>query len=194
MSMTLERVVTQLQQELFTMRAQVAAESRHADAVREETHCCRNEPGSEFSRTCKETCSRKFRHQRRGRLEVPHKWRISRAFVPHLEKVYSNLRQQLKRKPEDKMEDLDVNTLIWGMFVIVTQQAAVHLGNDCLDNLHPTKKQPQRTVKQLFDVRRKLVKEQKEIQAFSMINWQENSWKRTTLLTDQAVRLSTAKA
>ena len=35
-----------------------------------------------------------------------------------------------KRKPEDKMEDLDVNTLIWRMFMIVTRQAAVHLGND----------------------------------------------------------------
>ena len=52
----------------------------------------------------------------------------------------------------------------------------------------------QRTVKQLFDVTRKLVKHQKEIQGISMINWQEISWKRTTLLTDWAVRLSTAKA
>ena len=37
---------------------------------------------------------------------------IYRAYVPHLENVYSNLRQQLHRMPEDKMEDLDVNTLI----------------------------------------------------------------------------------
>ena len=34
MSMTMEQVVTQLQQELFSLRAQVAAESRLADAVR----------------------------------------------------------------------------------------------------------------------------------------------------------------
>ena len=40
----------------------------------------------------------------------PHNYRMSRANVPHLEKVYSNLRQQLKRKSEDKMEDLGVNT------------------------------------------------------------------------------------
>ena len=60
----------------------------------------------------------------------PHNHRLSRANVAHFEKVYSNLRQQLKRKPEDDMEDLDVNTLIWWMFMIVTQQAAVHLGND----------------------------------------------------------------
>ena len=32
----------------------------------------------------------------------PHNLRVSRANVPHLEKVYSNLRQQLKRKPETK--------------------------------------------------------------------------------------------
>ena len=56
----------------------------------------------------------------------PDNYCISRANVPHLEKVYSNLRQQLKRKPEDKMEDLDVYTLIWRMFMIVTHQAAVH--------------------------------------------------------------------
>ena len=43
----------------------------------------------------------------------PHDCRISRANVPHLEKFYSNLRQQLERKPEDKMEYLDVNTLMW---------------------------------------------------------------------------------
>ena len=34
MSITMEQVVTQLQQELFTLRAQVAAESGLADAVR----------------------------------------------------------------------------------------------------------------------------------------------------------------
>ena len=78
--------------------------------------------------------------------------------------------------------------------MIVTQRHAVHFGNDYLENLQSTKNQPERTVKQLFDVTRKLAKEQKEIQRFSMINWQEHSWKRTTLLTDRAVRLSTTKA
>ena len=78
--------------------------------------------------------------------------------------------------------------------MIVTQQASAHFGNDYLENVHSTKNQPQRTVEQVFDVTRKLVKEQKEIQGFSMINWQENSWKKTNMLTDRAVRLSTAKA
>ena len=58
----------------------------------------------------------------------------------------STRRQQLNRKPEDKIEDLDVNTLIWWMFKTVTLQAALHLGNDHLENPHSTKKQPQWTV------------------------------------------------
>ena len=70
--------------------------------------------------------------------EWPNNFHISRAYVPHLENVCSNLRQQLNRKPEDKMEALEVNTLIWGMFMTVTLQAAVHLGNDYLKNLHST--------------------------------------------------------
>ena len=62
--------------------------------------------------------------------EWPNNNHISHAYIPHLEKVYSNLRQKLGRKPGDNMEDLDVNTLLWGMFMTVTLQAAVHLGND----------------------------------------------------------------
>ena len=103
-------------------------------------------------------------------------------------------RQQLKRKPQDKMEELDVNTLMWGKFMIVTLQAAVHLGKDYLDILNATQNQPQRIVKQLFDVTGKLVREKTEIQGISVINWQESCWKRTTLLTDRAVRFSTEQA
>ena len=78
--------------------------------------------------------------------------------------------------------------------MLVTQHAAVHLGNDYLENLHSTKNQSQRTMKQLFEVTRKLVSEQTEIQGVSLTDWQEKSWKRTTLLNDRAVQLSTAKA
>ena len=77
------------------------------------------------------------------------------------------------RKPEDKMEDHDVNTLILGMLLTVTLQAAVHLGNDYLENLHSSKNQPQRTVKPLFDVTKMLIRDQKEIQGISVIDWQQ---------------------
>ena len=59
----------------------------------------------------------------------PHTLRVSRANAPHLEKVHANLRRQFEREPEDKMEDLNLNTMIWRTFMLVTQQAAVHKGN-----------------------------------------------------------------
>ena len=63
--------------------------------------------------------------------------RISLAYVPHLEKVYSHLRQKLGRKSGDDMNDLDTNLLIWGMFMSAALDAAVHLGKDYLENYIP---------------------------------------------------------
>ena len=74
-----------------------------------------------------------------------------------------------------------------------TLQATVHLGNDYVENLHSTKNQSKRTLKQLFNVTGKLMKDQIEIHGVSAINWQQQTWQRTTLLTDKAVRLSNAK-
>ena len=77
--------------------------------------------------------------------------------------------------------------------MLVAQQAAVRLDNDHLENLHSTKNQSQRTMKQLFDVTKKLNSEQTEIHGISLINRQHKSRKRSTLLNDRAVQLSTAK-
>ena len=73
----------------------------------------------------------------------PRNFRISRAYIPHLEKVDANLRRQFRRRPEDIMDDLNLNTMIWGTFILVTPRAEVYLGKNCLENLHSTKNQPQ---------------------------------------------------
>ena len=91
------------------------------------------------------------------------------------------------------MEDLDVNTLIWGIFMTATLQDAVHLENDDVENVLSTKNQPKRILKQLFNDTRKWIKDQKEIQGMSMISWQQQTWQRTTLLTDKAAQFATAQ-
>ena len=69
----------------------------------------------------------------------PHNLRTSRAYVPHLEEVYSNLRQQLYRARRQngraRCEYVEM-----GMFMTVTLQAAVHLRKDYLENLRSTQK------------------------------------------------------
>ena len=60
----------------------------------------------------------------------PHNLLVSTAYIPHLERVFSNVRQRCRLSPGDKMEHLDVNAATRGIFMSVTLQAAVHLGKD----------------------------------------------------------------
>ena len=55
------------------------------------------------------------------------------------------------------------------MFIFASLDAAVHLGKDYLENLHSTKKQAQRTIRQLFDVSQKLNTDHTEKQVVSQI-------------------------
>ena len=86
--------------------------------------------------------------------------------------------------------NLDVNTMIWGMFMIVTHQVAVHLGNDYSDNVHSTQKKNRETIVQCD----KKVGQRAGRNSRYVHDQLENSWKRTTLSTDRTVQLSTAKA
>ena len=79
------------------------------------------------------------------------------------------------------------------MFMSVSLQAAVHLGNDYAENLHSIKNQPKRTLKQLFNVTEKLIRDQKNISGIPVINWQQLVWQRRTVHTDNAVQFATAK-
>ena len=164
----------------------------------EETRSCKNEPGSEFSTTCTEICRRKFRNQRRGRFEVaaqiPH---ASRFNVPHRERRLLDLcDNKLKRKPEDKLEDLNEKTMIWRTFMIGhPNKPQFILETIILDSSHSTKNQSERTSEIIVRCNQEVgQRAQTEIQGtcFHRFTGKKHSWKMTTLLTGQAIRLSTA--
>ena len=71
--------------------------------------------------------------------------------------------------------------------------AAVHLGQNYQKNLHSSRNTKESKIKQLFDVLQKLISNQEEIYGISTINWDTQPWRGTTLLSDRAVKLSTAK-
>ena len=77
------------------------------------------------------------------------------AFAPHMDKVCSIVRKIYGRSPTEDLNDLDMDTAVWGIFMNVTLQAAVHLGRDYLENLRFTKSQLLKSVKQLFQVTEK---------------------------------------
>ena len=73
------------------------------------------------------------------------------------------------RKATDNLKDLVVNTAIWGIFMSVTLQAAVHLGRDYSLNLRSVKNQSSKSVEHLFRTTEKLIKEQTDITGLSRL-------------------------
>ena len=129
-------------------------------------------------------------------LEVqkwPHHFHISPAVVPHMEKVYSIIRKIYGQSPTDDLNDLDVNTAVWGVFLNVTLQEAVHLGRDHLESLRFTKNQLLKSVKQLSLVTEKLIEDQKEISNLTTIDHEELTWRSTSLLCDNAFEITNAQ-
>ena len=84
-----------------------------------------------------------------------------------------------------------MNAAIWGIFMSVTLQAAVHLGIDYTENMRSTKGQPKKSLRQLFQVT--LITDQTEITGITTIDLRQLVWRETTLLTDRAVQLATAE-
>ena len=123
----------------------------------------------------------------------PHIHHISTNYVPHMEKVFSILRQRCGLGPVDQMKILDVNTATWSIFLSAAQKAAVHLGTDFTENLRSTRNQPKKSLRQLFQLTQKLITDQTEISGITTIDWQKPMWRETTLLTDRAVQFATAK-
>ena len=116
-------------------------------------------------------------------LESPEEYEISADSIPHMERGYSKVRLMMNRKPGDGTDDFDENLLISGMFMSSPWNAAVHLGKIFWDP----------TMKQMFEVSQRLIKDQPEIFGVSQISWQTHPWERTSLLSDEAIRFSTAK-
>ena len=70
------------------------------------------------------------------------------------------------------------HSIIWGMFMAATMNAATFMGENFLDNQNSIKNSTDLTVKKLFDISEKLVSEQEEIDNVDKIHWKNHSWKQ----------------
>ena len=87
-----------------------------------------------------------------------------------MQKVFSIVRHRYGLSPTDRMKSLDVNTAIWCILMSVTLQAAVHLGKDYTENLRSTKNQPRKSLRQLFQVTERLIRDQTEMTGLTTID------------------------
>ena len=91
----------------------------------------------------------------------------------YIEKLFANVRQKLNRPEGDQIVlDQKVHVWKWGSFMSTTMKAAIHLGEDYNENLVTCRNTNFNALKTLFDIRQKLIMNQKyEIKNVSTIEW-----------------------
>ena len=114
---------------------------------------------------------------------------LSVESVSFLERVNARLRVMRNRPPKDKMDDIDKHSLSWRICMSSTLSAAVFLGRDHSENLQSNRSTDEKpTVKKLFEVTQKLIREQRlEISGVSEISWETSLWERLSLVNDEEV-------
>ena len=101
-------------------------------------------------------------------------------------KVKDQVRNRQKRM-SNVAESGDEHSILWGMFMATTLNAATFMGKNFSTIQSFVKNSEDLTLKQMFDITSKLVSDQDEINGLDKILWGKNSWKRLSLIHDEVV-------
>ena len=92
-------------------------------------------------------------------------------------KVRDQVRKRQKRM-SNVADSGEEHSIIWGMFMLATMNAATFMGKNFLDNQNSIMNSTDLTLKKMFDMSAKLVSEQEEIFNVDKIHWEKHSWKQ----------------
>ena len=101
-------------------------------------------------------------------------------------KVKDQVRNRYKRM-SNVAESGDEHSIIWGMFMAATMNAATFMGKNFVDIQNFIMNSSDLTLKNKFDITLKLVSEQEEINNLDKIHSERNSWKQQSLIGDERV-------
>ena len=101
-------------------------------------------------------------------------------------KVKDQVRSRQKRM-SNVAESGEEHSIIWGMFMAATMNAATFMGKNFSTIRSFIKNYEDLTLKQMFDVTAQLVNDQEEIHGLDKIQWEKNSWKHLSLIGDETV-------
>ena len=93
-------------------------------------------------------------------------------------------RQKIMSNVADSGEE---HSIIWGMFMAATMNAATFMGKNFLDNQNSIMNSTNLTLKKTFDITVKLVGEHEEINNVDKIHWEKHSWKQLSLIGGETV-------
>ena len=91
-------------------------------------------------------------------------------------KIKDQVRKRQKRK-SNVAGSGEEHSIIWGMFMAATMNAATFMGENFQDNQNSIMNTTDLTLKKMFDTSAKLVGEQDEIFNVDRIQWEKHSWK-----------------
>ena len=101
-------------------------------------------------------------------------------------KVKDQVRNRQKRM-SNIAESCDEHSIIWGMFMATTLNAATFMGKNFSTIQSVVKNHESLTLKQMFDVTAQLVNNQEEINCLDKILYGKNSWTHLSLIHDEVV-------
>ena len=101
-------------------------------------------------------------------------------------KVKDQVRNRQKRM-SNVADSGEEHSIIWGMFMAATMNAATFMGKNFSTIQSVVKKYEDLTLKQMFDVTAQLVNDQEEIHGLDKIQWEKNSWKHLSLIGDETI-------
>ena len=101
-------------------------------------------------------------------------------------KVKDQVRKRQKRM-SNVADSGEEHSIIWGIFMAATMNAATFMGKNFLDNPISIMNSTDLTLKKMFDIKAKLVSEKEEIYNVDKIHWEKQSWKHLSLIGDETV-------
>ena len=101
-------------------------------------------------------------------------------------KVRDQVRNRQKRM-SNVAESCTEHSIIWGMFMATTLNAATFMGKNFSTIQSVVKNHESLTLKQMFDVTAQLVNNQEEIKCLDKILYGKNSWTHLSLIHDEVV-------
>ena len=101
-------------------------------------------------------------------------------------KVRNQVRIRQKRM-SSIAENCTEHSIIWGMFMATTLNAATFMGKNYSTMQNVVKNEESLTLKQMFDVTAQMVHNEEEIYCLDKILYQKNSWTQLSLINDPVI-------
>ena len=102
-------------------------------------------------------------------------------------KVKNQVRIRQKRMSNNVAEDCTEHSIIWGMFMATTLNAATFMGKSYSTMRNVVQNGEKITLKQMFDVTATTINNDEEVYCLDKIEYQRNTWTQLSLINDHVV-------